>query len=175
MWVSQLSNNTYYVHNIILILILYRSPSMVTGGALASDDNSTVLCYWTPADHNWHEVGCCICWGAWRNGWIQACTWRFFSRTEYIGCSGKVKKQPGTCFVMFSSLKVLLPWMVPLFVLWSHSKTNGHKSFSTTTSNIRFAILKLLFCQTIKVSCLTSCNSCVDCSFVFMSSFSSQC
>lgn len=58
---------------------------------------------------------------------------------------------------MFSFPKVLLSWMVPLFALWSHSKMNSKnntKSCSTTASNIRVAILKLLLCQTVKVSCL---------------------
>lgn len=41
--------------------------------------------------------------------------------------------------------------MVPLFVLWPHTKMNDHRSFSTTTSDIRIAMLKLLFCQTVKL------------------------
>ena len=63
---------------------------MVTGGAVASDDSSTLLCYWTPANNNWHEVGCRICWAAWRYGRIQDHTRRIFSGTEYISCSGNI-------------------------------------------------------------------------------------
>ena len=63
---------------------------MVAGGALGFDDNSILLCYWTPANHNWHEVGCRICWAPWRNGWIQTCIGRTFCRTKLVGCSGKL-------------------------------------------------------------------------------------
>ena len=125
---------------------------MVDGGALGFDDNSAVLCYWTPANHNRHEAGCWVCWATWRNGWIQACIGWIFSRTEFVGCSGKLLMTRNCRYCTF--LKIILPWMVPLLVLWPCTKMNDRRSFTTATSDIQVVILKLLFCQTVKVNCV---------------------
>ena len=142
---------------------------MVAGCALAFNDCSTLLWYWTPANNNWYETRCCICWAAWRYGWIQDGIGRIFSRTKYFSSSGNTNH---SFLAVMCFLKVLLPWMVPLFVLWPCTKTNDHKSSLTATSNIKVAILKLQLCQTVKVSWLPFFQTI---KLIVVCSFSSQC
>lgn len=95
---------------------------MVTGSTLGSDDNSALLCYWTPANINWHEIGCWICWAARRNGWIQACIGRVFGRTKLPGCPGKVNNDQKLVMLFFSQDNTSMDGAFVCFVAMHQNK-----------------------------------------------------